>query len=196
METKLRFYLCDTRLGWIGLVLSPRGLRATTLPRPSRDEALREVAEMGALEPAAEAEAGDLPRRLRAFAEGRRADPSTGSLAGPRRAPVRGQAGQAPSTSSGQALTAEIDWDGITGFRRAVLEETMRIPVGETRSYGWLARKVGRPRAARAVGRVMATNPFPIVVPCHRVVASDGSLHGYGGGLEVKDALLRLEGAR
>lgn len=72
----------------------------------------------------------------------------------------------------------------------------MRIPTGETRSYGWLARKVGRPRAARAVGRAMATNPLPIVVPCHRVVASDGSLRGYGGGLAMKAALLRLEGAR
>jgi len=172
METKLRFHLCETRLGWIGLVLSPRGptgvcLRATTTPRPSRDEALREVSEMGALEPAGEAEAGDLPRRLQAFAEGRRVD-----------------------------LSADIDWGGVSAFRRAVLEETMRIPAGETRSYGWLARKVGRPRAARAVGRVMATNPLPIVVPCHRVVASDGSLHGYGGGLDVKAALLRLEGAR
>jgi methylated-DNA-[protein]-cysteine S-methyltransferase len=182
METKLksrlpagRFHLCETRLGWIGLVLSPSGLRATTLPRPSRDEALREVAEMGALEPASEAEAGDLPRRLRDFAEGRRADPSTGS---------------------GQVLTDDIDWGHISAFRRAVLEETKRIPAGETRSYGWLAQKVGRPRAARAVGRVMATNPLPIVVPCHRVVGSDGSLHGYGGGLDVKAALLRLEGAR
>ena len=72
----------------------------------------------------------------------------------------------------------------------------MRIPAGETRTYAWLAAKVGRPRAARAVGRVMATNPLPIVVPCHRVVGSDGALHGYGGGLEVKAALLRLEGAR
>ena len=127
------------------------------------------------LEPATEAEAGELPHRLRDFAEGRRVGPSTGS---------------------GQALTDDIDWAGVSGFRRAVLEETMRIPAGETRSYGWLARKVGRPRAGRAVGRVMATNPLPIVVPCHRVVGSDGSLHGYGGGLDVKAELLRLEGAR
>ncbi len=167
METKLRFYLCETKLGWIGLALSENGLRATTTPRPSRDEALREISEVGAIEPAREDEAGDLPRRLRAFAEG-------GHV----------------------ALTAEIDWDGLAGFRRAVLEETMRIPAGETRSYGWLAQKVGSPRAARAVGRVMATNPLPVVVPCHRVVASDGSLHGYGGGLDTKAALLRLEGAR
>ncbi len=169
-----RFYLCDTEIGFIGLLLSPRGLRATTLPRPSRDQALREVAEMGADEPASEAEAGDLPRRLRALAQGQPLD-----------------------------LTADIDWDGLpaagrslSGFRRAVLEETLRIPAGRTRTYGWLAAKVGRPRAARAVGRVMATNPLPLVIPGHRVVGSDGSLHGYGGGLPMKAALLRMEGAR
>ena len=170
-----RFYLCETKLGWIGLVLSPRGLRATTLPRASRDDALREVAEMGALEPASEADAGQTARLVKALAEGRRADPSTGS---------------------GQALAGVIDWDGAAGFRRAVLEEALRIPPGETRSYGWLAERVGRPRAARAVGRVMATNPLPIVVPCHRVIGSDGSLRGYGAGLPMKEALLRAEGAR
>ncbi len=185
MATELRFHLCDTRLGWIGLVISAKGLRATTTPRRSRDEALREVAEMGALEPASEGEAGDLPRRVIALAEGERVDPST------------------HSTGSGQALSGDIDWDNlsasgrsVSGFRRAVMEETLRIPAGETRSYGWLARTVGRPRAARAVGRVMATNPLPVVVPCHRVIGSDGALHGYGGGLHVKAALLRLEGAR
>ncbi len=177
-----RFYLCDTKLGWIGLVSSPKGLRATTTPRRSRDEALREVSEMGATEPSSEAEAGDLPRRLKAFAEGERVDSSTGLPAG--------------RHGSGQGLSATIDWEGVSGFRRAVLEETLRIPAGETRTYGWLASRVGSPRASRAVGRVMATNPLPIVVPCHRVVASDGSLHGYGGGLDVKAALLRLEGAR
>ena len=72
----------------------------------------------------------------------------------------------------------------------------MRIPSGETRSYGWIAEKVGHPRAARAVGRVTATNPLPLVVPCHRVVGSNGSLTGYGGGLRMKEALLRAEGAR
>ncbi len=80
--------------------------------------------------------------------------------------------------------------------RRAVLEEAMRIPAGKTRSYGWLAERVGLPRAARAVGRVMATNPLPLVVPCHRVIGSDGGLHGYGGGLQLKETLLRAEGAR
>ena len=68
-----------------------------------------------------------------------------------------------------------------------------RIPYGETRSYGQIARELGRPERARAVGGANARNPLPIVVPCHRVVGSDGSLTGYGGGLEAKRALLALE---
>src|SRR5207302_1259317 len=92
-------------------------------------------------------------------------------------------------------LAVHVDWNMEPSFRRAVLEETQRIPSGQTRTYGWLAERVGRPRAARAVGRVMATNPLPLVVPCHRVVGSNGSLTGYGGGLRMKEALLRAEGA-
>ena len=161
----LKFHVCETELGWVGLVLSAKGLRATTLPRRTRDEALREAVEMGADTPAGEAAAA-VAERLRAIAAGHLTD------------------------------GIAIDWEGIGGFRRSVMEEAMRIPAGETRSYGWLAERVGRPRAARAVGRVMATNPLPLVVPCHRVVGSDGSLRGYGGGLWMKERLLRAEGAR
>jgi methylated-DNA-[protein]-cysteine S-methyltransferase len=69
------------------------------------------------------------------------------------------------------------------------------VPYGRTETYGGLARKVGRPRAARAVGTVMHNNPIPIVLPCHRIVGADGSLTGYAGGLDVKRRLLELEGA-
>ena len=79
-------------------------------------------------------------------------------------------------------------------FGRAVLAELARVPYGRTTTYGTLAARSGRPRAARAVGTVMNRNPIPIVLPCHRVVGSSGSLVGYGGGLERKQALLRLEG--
>ena len=79
-------------------------------------------------------------------------------------------------------------------FQRKVLLACARIPRGKVVTYGQLARQASRPRAARAVGRVMATNPLSIVIPCHRVVASDGSLHGYGGGLATKKKLLELEG--
>ena len=70
------------------------------------------------------------------------------------------------------------------------------IPFGETRSYGEIAQAIGRPGAARAVGRANGANPIPIVVPCHRVIGSDGSLTGFGGGLEAKSRLLEIEGRR
>lgn len=80
-----------------------------------------------------------------------------------------------------------------TPFQQRVWAELLCIPYGQTVSYGELARRIGRPGAARAVGTAVGANPVPIIVPCHRVVGADGSLVGYGGGLEVKAALLRLE---
>jgi len=84
-----------------------------------------------------------------------------------------------------------------TGFPRTVYETLRReVGWGETVSYGELAEMAGRPRAARAVGNAMSRNPVPIVVPCHRVVGADGSLTGFGGGIENKRWLLHHEGAR
>ncbi|MCS7283279.1 MAG: methylated-DNA--[protein]-cysteine S-methyltransferase [Anaerolineae bacterium] len=82
-----------------------------------------------------------------------------------------------------------------TPFQRRVWEELLSVPYGQTISYGELARRIGKPEAVRAVGQAVGANPVPIIVPCHRVIGADGSLVGYGGGLEVKAALLRLEGA-
>ncbi len=84
---------------------------------------------------------------------------------------------------------------GGTPFQWKVWTALRRIPVGETRSYAWLADAIGRPGAARAVGRANGSNPIAIVLPCHRVVGSDGSLTGYAGGLETKRFLLEHEGA-
>jgi methylated-DNA-[protein]-cysteine S-methyltransferase len=89
----------------------------------------------------------------------------------------------------------EIDLRLAADFSRRVLQELSLVPYGEVTTYGELAKRAERPRAARAVGTVMNRNPIPIVLPCHRVVGSTGSLVGYGGGLERKEALLRLEGA-
>src|SRR5882762_4325444 len=83
----------------------------------------------------------------------------------------------------------------VAPFHADVLAELARVPYGRTETYGSLAAKVGRPRAARAVGTVMNRNPIPIVLPCHRIVGANGSLTGYAGGLHVKRALLELEGA-
>ena len=87
-------------------------------------------------------------------------------------------------------LPTELDG---TAFQREVWAELSRIPYGETISYGELARRVGRPNGPRAVGQANGRNPIPIIVPCHRVLASNG-IGGYGGGLRVKRALLELEG--
>ena len=83
----------------------------------------------------------------------------------------------------------------VAPFHADVLRELARVPYGQTDTYGSLARKAGRPGAARAVGTVMNRNPIPIVLPCHRIVGANGSLTGYAGGLDVKRRLLRLEGA-
>ena len=91
---------------------------------------------------------------------------------------------------------AMCDAAGRTPFEREVYRLVSSIPVGETRTYGEMAAAAGHPGAARAVGAAMARNPFAPLIPCHRLVGSDGSLRGYGGGLEMKAALLSEEGAR
>jgi methylated-DNA-[protein]-cysteine S-methyltransferase len=88
-----------------------------------------------------------------------------------------------------------VDLEQAPAFQRTVLDELVRVPFGNVETYGGLAARIGRPRAARAVGGALNRNPVPIVVPCHRVVGASGSLTGYGGGLERKRALLGLEGA-
>lgn len=83
---------------------------------------------------------------------------------------------------------------GGTPFQQTVWQALTAIPWGETRSYGQIAREIGRPRAARAVGMANHRNPLPILIPCHRVIGAGGRLVGYAGGLELKQALLILEG--
>lgn len=96
----------------------------------------------------------------------------------------------------GERLTLEIpvNVEQGTPFQHRVWEIVRRIPYGRTKSYGQIATELGNPRSMRAVGAANGANPVPIVVPCHRVVHADGKLGGYHGGLEIKDALLRLEG--
>lgn len=89
-----------------------------------------------------------------------------------------------------------IDWQVLASdFQRMALKSVFAIPYGQTRTYADIASQIGRPQAFRAVGRANATNPMPLVVPCHRLIGTDGTLHGYGGagGLKTKEWLLKLE---
>jgi len=86
-----------------------------------------------------------------------------------------------------------LDLPQTTDFQQAVWKETAKIPYGETRSYAWIARRIGRPRAARAVGQALGANPVPVIIPCHRVISSAGTLGGFSGGLSMKRYLLGVE---
>lgn len=94
-----------------------------------------------------------------------------------------------------QVFNLPIDWNSYTEFQREVLEYTLAIPFGETRSYGQVAAAIGRPKASRAVGQAEKRNEVPLVIPCHRVIGSDGSLTGYGGkeNTDTKADLLDFE---
>jgi methylated-DNA-[protein]-cysteine S-methyltransferase len=91
-----------------------------------------------------------------------------------------------------------VDLASLTEFQREVLEATAQVPRGQVTTYAEIARRIGRPKAYRAVGQALGSNPVPLVIPCHRVVAADGSLTGYsgGGGVKTKARLLALEGAQ
>ncbi len=94
-------------------------------------------------------------------------------------------------------FTIPIDWSSLRPFQLKTLKAVYEIPCGETRTYAEIAAQIGHPNAYRAVGRANATNPMPLVIPCHRVIGKDGKLHGYGGGdgLPTKEWLLKMEGA-
>jgi methylated-DNA-[protein]-cysteine S-methyltransferase len=90
----------------------------------------------------------------------------------------------------------EVDISHLGTFTQNVLDELRSIPYGETRTYGWLAKKVGKPGAARAVGQALKRNPIPIILPCHRIIRDDGSIGGFSMGINIKERLLALEGVK
>jgi O-6-methylguanine DNA methyltransferase len=153
--------------GWVGLVASERGLRFLGLPTSSYDAALRRI----------------------------RRDYPNAALA-PDDVALLEIAAQVRSYLAGNLRIFSVDLDlrGHTTFELAVWAAADRIPYGDTRTYGWIAAQVGGgPGAAQAVGAALGDNPIPLIIPCHRVLGSDGSLHGFAGGLEMKARLLDLE---
>lgn len=102
---------------------------------------------------------------------------------------------QLGETLAGRSRRMRLDLEGLSAFEQEVLGKTLEIPRGEVRTYAWVAREIGRPRAVRAVGTALGHNPIPLLIPCHRVVRSDGRLGEYSmGGSEVKRAILGGEG--
>jgi methylated-DNA-[protein]-cysteine S-methyltransferase len=158
--------IADTPIGPLLVAVTDRGLcRISFDPEPERET--EELARgFGARVLRAARPLDEVRRELDEYFEGRRRD-----------------------------FDLSVDLRGRTDFSLAVLEQLARVPYGEVTTYGSLAARSGKPRAARAVGTIMNRNPIPIVLPCHRVVGSTGSLVGYGGGLDRKRLLLDLEHA-
>lgn len=162
----LAMAVAETKLGFAGVALSEQGIRHATLFHRTRAGAASELRAFGAVE-RDHPLAAEVVRRLERYATG---DDDLDGL--------------------------PVDLPQCSDLQRRAWLALREIPKGETRSYGWLARHLGQPAgAARAIGAIMGANPVPLFLPCHRVVASDGSLHGFGGGLAMKQELLELEGA-
>jgi O-6-methylguanine DNA methyltransferase len=159
----------ETSMGWAGLLVSSRGVRRCAI-RSTPDQAV------AALVPDVEV-----------------AEQDEEAIASAKDLLLAYLRGEAVSVES-----VPLDTSGVPPFLAAAWDACRRIPRGETRSYKWLAEQAGRPLAPRAAGQAMARNRFSLFVPCHRVIASDGSLGGYGNGsagLRVKRRLLEMEGA-
>ncbi len=160
-----KYHVSPMGMGWVGLLGSGAGLKRLSF-KPTPDEALEDLGPE--LYGATEDPAGfaDVRDCLQRYFEG--------------------------DTRALESI--ELDLTDVTEFFRAAWTACREIPPGETRSYAWLANAAGRPRAARAAGQAMAKNRFALIIPCHRVIASNGDLRGYGaGGLRIKARLLEME---
>jgi len=164
MTGKLRYTVSNIGAGWVGVLASSSGLIRVTLPRDSAREAELLLGDRVGEAIRADDFSADLLERLKDYFAG-----------------------------NWVAFNDELDLSASTAFQRRVWRLTRLIPYGETRSYGWLAEQLGKAGAGRAVGQALARNPLPVIVPCHRVVAKDGKLGGYSGGVAEKSRLLRLE---
>jgi methylated-DNA-[protein]-cysteine S-methyltransferase len=162
-QSLLTHTIVDTSIGHILIVGSQQGLRRISI-YISRKSALENVAQQFPESIESPDAFADLPQRLKEYSQCKRI-----------------------------IFNDKLDFSKDTAFKRAVWEATCAIPYGETRSYAWIAQRVGKPKAARAVGQALKYNPFPIIVPCHRVIGKDGSLTGFSCGMDIKKRLLDME---
>lgn len=164
MPLTLSYFIIDTDMGWVGMLSGPKGLLATTLPQGSAEEACLQLGSRAKGAELSQEAFGGLAPRLRNYFRGDRID-----------------------------FSEKLDLSGMTAFQGRVYRACRLIQYGETRSYGWVAEQMKKPGAARAVGQALGRNPLPVIVPCHRVVAGNGGLGGFTGGLETKGELLNME---
>lgn len=164
MTQQLNYTIFNTDMGWVGMLASAKGLLGITLPQCSTQEACQLLGDSVNRATWSLHLFKDLVERLKVYFSGQRT-----------------------------TFPDKLDLSQATHFQREVWEITRRIPYGETRSYAWVAEQIKKPRAARAVGQALGKNPLPVIVPCHRVVASDGKLGGFSGGVEMKMRLLSRE---
>jgi O-6-methylguanine DNA methyltransferase len=162
-QSLIKYTIVDTSLGKILIVGSKEGLQKISI-HLSKQSALRYTAEHYPEAIESPSEFEDLPQRLEQYARGKRI-----------------------------IFNNNLDFSNATPFQKAVWEATRSIPYSETRSYEWIAQRIGKPKAARAVGQALKQNPFLIVVPCHRVISKDGSLTGFSCGINAKKRLLDIE---
>jgi len=164
MTGKLKYAVSNVGVGWVGVLASDSGLLETTLPQDSAWEAERLLGDRVREAVRSDDFFADLLQRLKSYFAGGRVD-----------------------------FADELDLSPATDFQRQVWRLARLIPYGETRSYGWVAEKLSKPGVGRAVGQALASNPLPVIVPCHRVMAKGRKLGGYSGGVARKRYLLRLE---
>ena len=164
MTQQLNYIIYKTDMSRVGMLASTKGLLGITIPQRSAQEARQLLGDSVNRATCSLRLFDDLMERLKVYFSGHRIT--------------------FPDT---------LDLSQATHFQREVWEITRRIPYSETRSYAWVAEQIKKPRAMRAVGQALSKNPLPVIVPCHRVVASDGKLGGFSGGVEMKRHLLSLE---
>jgi methylated-DNA-[protein]-cysteine S-methyltransferase len=164
MIKELEYFYFNTNMGWIGILKSTTGLLCTTLPKSSVEQVLQLLGSRVNTAVWCPQLSENLVERLRLYFNGSRVE-----------------------------FLDKIDLSQISPFQKKVLETSRLIPFGETRSYGWVAKQIQQTGAARAVGQALSRNPLPIIIPCHRVLSSDGKIGGFGGGISMKRQLLHLE---
>jgi methylated-DNA-[protein]-cysteine S-methyltransferase len=160
----LSYVVFHTAAGWMAIFGSAAGVQRIILPRKSTAEVQQQLGDIAGQAVQSSQPYEDLITRFKDYFNGNRVD-----------------------------FPDRLDFTGATPFQREVWQAARDIPCGETRSYAWLAERIGRPEAARAVGQALGRNPLPVVIPCHRVIAGNGGLGGFSGGLEMKKLLLGLE---